>query len=55
MSAVRKVGVELVAEGEIVVRQQGQVVDPKTVRGPIRYGQANSAAGERGEEETFRK
>ncbi|MBD1875771.1 DUF3253 domain-containing protein [Nodosilinea sp. FACHB-131] len=47
MPAVREVGAELVAEGEIVVRQQGQVVDPKTARGPIRYGQASGAAGER--------
>lgn len=48
MPAVREVGAELVAEGEIVVRQQGQVVDPKTAKGPIRYGQASGAAGERG-------
>lgn len=52
MPAVREVGAELVAEGEIVVRQQGQVVNPKTARGPIRYGQASSAAGERGDGET---
>lgn len=42
MSAVREVGVELAAEGQIVVRQQGQIVDPKTAKGPIRYGQAKA-------------
>ncbi|MBD2114870.1 MULTISPECIES: DUF3253 domain-containing protein [Cyanophyceae] len=50
MPAVREVGVELAAEGEIVVRQRGQVVDPKTARGPIRYGQAKRAAGDRRDE-----
>jgi Protein of unknown function (DUF3253) len=40
MPAVRAMGVELVAEGQIVVRQKGQVVDPKIAQGPIRYGQA---------------
>lgn len=52
MPAVREVGVELVAEGQIVARQRGQVVDPKTVRGPIRYGQAERAVGKHGDEET---
>ncbi|MBD1918740.1 MULTISPECIES: DUF3253 domain-containing protein [Cyanophyceae] len=52
MPAVREVGVELVAEGQIVAQQRGQMVDPKTVRGPIRYGQAESAVGNRGDAET---
>ncbi|MBE9112441.1 DUF3253 domain-containing protein [Nodosilinea sp. LEGE 07298] len=37
MPAVRKIGCELVFEGRIVATQKGQVVDPKTARGPIRY------------------
>jgi Protein of unknown function (DUF3253) len=51
MPTVREIGVELAAEGQIVVRQRGQVVNPKTARGPIRYGLANSAADRRGHEE----
>lgn len=50
MSAVREIGIELAAEGQIVVRQRGQVIDPKTARGPIRYSQASRAAG--GDEDT---
>lgn len=42
MPAVREIGVELAAEGQIVVKQRGQVVDPRTARGPIRYGQAKA-------------
>lgn len=42
MPAVRAIGVELVAEGQIVVRQNRQVVDPKIAKGPIRYGQAKA-------------
>ncbi|MEO1069202.1 MAG: DUF3253 domain-containing protein [Cyanobacteria bacterium J06638_6] len=40
MPAVRATGIDLVAEGHIVATQKGQVVEPKTVKGPIRYGQA---------------
>lgn len=39
MPAVRQVGCALAATGHIVVTQRGQVVDPKTVTGPIRYRQ----------------
>ncbi|MGG6241156.1 DUF3253 domain-containing protein [Nodosilinea sp. AN01ver1] len=39
MPAVREVGIELAAQGQIVVTQKGQVVDPRTAKGPIRYGQ----------------
>lgn len=37
MDIVRQVGVELVDAGIIQVTQKGQVVDPRTARGPIRY------------------
>lgn len=40
MSAVRAIGQQLEAEGRIVITQKGKVVDPKHVRGPIRYRQA---------------
>ena len=39
MPAVRAIATDLVNEGRIVVTQKGQIVDPKTARGPIRYGQ----------------
>lgn len=51
MPAVRELGIKLAAEGQIVVRQRGQVVDPKTARGPIRYGQAKHTADRRGNKE----
>ena len=37
MEPVRAVGRSLAAEGKIVVTQKGQVVNPKTATGPIRY------------------
>ena len=39
MPAVREAGAELAGQGQIVVTQKGQVVDPQTTKGPIRYGQ----------------
>jgi hypothetical protein len=39
MPAVREAGAELAGQGQIVVTQKGQVVDPQTAKGPIRYGQ----------------
>ena len=37
MPRVRSVGVTLVNAGDIVVTQKGQVIDPQTAKGPIRY------------------
>ena len=37
MPLVRKHGVTLAAQGKIVVLQKGQIVDPGTARGAIRY------------------
>ncbi|MEM9804766.1 MAG: DUF3253 domain-containing protein [Cyanobacteria bacterium P01_D01_bin.56] len=37
MDAIRAVGQTLAAEGKIVVTQRGQVVNPNTAKGPIRY------------------
>ncbi len=37
MPAVRAVGTVLADEGQIVVLQNGFVVDPRTAKGPIRY------------------
>ncbi|WP_035985203.1 DUF3253 domain-containing protein [Leptolyngbya sp. KIOST-1] len=39
MPAVREVGQALAEEGRVVVTQRGQIVDPQTARGPVRYGQ----------------
>ncbi|WP_348256327.1 DUF3253 domain-containing protein [Leptolyngbya sp. PL-A3] len=35
---VRQIGIELANAGIIQVLQEGQVVDPRTARGSIRYG-----------------
>jgi len=37
MPQVREVGVALAKSGQITVMQKGQVVDPESARGPIRY------------------
>jgi len=37
MPQVRAVGVALADAGQIVVTQKGQIVDPRTASGPIRY------------------
>lgn len=37
MPAVRAVGVSLAHAGEIEVTQRGQVINPHTAKGPIRY------------------
>ncbi|MDJ0708676.1 MAG: DUF3253 domain-containing protein [Leptolyngbyaceae cyanobacterium MO_188.B28] len=37
MPVVREVGTLLAAEGQIVVTQRGQVVDPLSAKGAIRY------------------
>ncbi|MEL6321121.1 MAG: DUF3253 domain-containing protein [Cyanobacteria bacterium J06626_14] len=37
MPVVRQVGTALADDGKIVVLQKGLVVDPRTVKGPIRY------------------
>jgi hypothetical protein len=37
MPTVRAVGTQLVDEGKIVTLQKGNVVDPRQVKGPIRY------------------
>ena len=38
MEPARRAASRLVAAGEIVVTQRGEVVDPLTARGPIRLG-----------------
>ncbi len=55
MDLVRNVAAELATDGEVLVRQRGQVVDGATARGPVRYGRgtafpdpAQEQAGERG-------
>lgn len=37
MPQVREIGVALAKSGQISVMQKGQVVDPESARGPIRY------------------
>ncbi|MEL6383321.1 MAG: DUF3253 domain-containing protein [Cyanobacteria bacterium J06626_18] len=37
MDQVRAVGIELYNAGKIAITQKGQVVNPHTVKGPIRY------------------
>lgn len=37
MATVRQVGIDLAEAGAILVTQRGNVVDPRTARGPIRY------------------
>jgi hypothetical protein len=37
MSPIRAVGMKLAAAERIVVLQKGQIVDPQTAKGPIRY------------------
>lgn len=37
MPQVRDVALSLVADGQLVVTQQGQLVDPQQAQGPIRY------------------
>lgn len=37
MPQVRAVGVSLAASGTIEVTQKGQVINPQTAKGPIRY------------------
>lgn len=37
MEQVRAVGTELVKAGKIAVTQKGQIVNPQTAKGPIRY------------------
>lgn len=36
MPAIREVAAAMVADGELVITQKGQVVDPGKARGPIR-------------------
>lgn len=38
MDLVRAVAADLAADGEVLVRQGGRVVDPAAARGPVRYG-----------------
>ena len=38
MDEIRTAGTELADKGAVAVLQQGQRVDPRTVRGPVRYG-----------------
>jgi hypothetical protein len=38
MPAVRAVGTQLADEGAILILQKGQPVNPRTAKGPIRYG-----------------
>ncbi|MEM9809839.1 MAG: DUF3253 domain-containing protein [Pseudomonadota bacterium] len=38
MTDIRTAGRALADEGVLVVRQGGETVDPRTARGPIRYG-----------------
>lgn len=40
MQRVRQAARRLVAQGKIVIRQGGKVVDPSSCRGPIRIGRA---------------
>ena len=44
MDLVRTVAAELAADGQVVVRQRGRVVDPATARGPVRYGRVAAGA-----------
>jgi hypothetical protein len=37
MQPVRDAGIQLADEGRIEVTQRGEVVDPRSARGPIRY------------------
>ncbi|HIK43710.1 MAG TPA: DUF3253 domain-containing protein [Leptolyngbyaceae cyanobacterium M65_K2018_010] len=45
MPAVRALGTQLAEAGAIAVFQKGQRVDPKTARGPIRYGLPTEKGG----------
>ena len=45
MEPARRAARRLVASGEVEILQGGQVVDPSTVRGPIRIRRAPSAGG----------
>ena len=38
MEPVRRAGRRLAAEGRVVFRQRGLIVDPSTARGPVRLG-----------------
>jgi len=44
MAAVRMQGQALAATGQIVFTQKGQVVNPATAKGPIRYRLASNSA-----------
>lgn len=37
MPVIRAIGADLAASGEIQVTQKGNVVDPRTAKGPIRF------------------
>jgi hypothetical protein len=45
MPHVRAVGIQLASAGKIIVTQKGQVVNPETAKGPIRYRLILPSAG----------